>query len=284
MPAVSQLIARGDVNMAENLGKKLFTRHGPFDSWGDLWWSTIVKAVSTSAAPEVSEVALTHIATVDDVQGLLDVTIARWLDGLTPASRIDLLGQRNSKLVTIFLKLVTSRRLSALTLLSRLCYPTWKTSAGLCLTKNRQSSKAQFAIENTIILSQQLLMDVPPHRNESPVDLREALIMQTTRTEVFHDGNVSALVRHLPFLVVLQKSPLIFERTHEHVRSLIDSLGKTAEFKTASFRHLDELKDAFLSTEWSKSSNPELEDGMVDALKLIMSEGPSSEIICLIYC
>jgi len=64
---------------------------------------------------------------------------------------------------------------------------------------------------------------------------------------------------------------------HEHVSTLLDSLADTAEFKTAAFRHLHLLKDAFLSSEWSRPSDPGLETGMVDTLKLIMSETPATD-------
>jgi mediator of RNA polymerase II transcription subunit 12 len=278
MPEVISLLSKTDTGVATTFGKKMYARHGSFEAWSSTWWATVARAVSSSENSSVIEVTMAHIAAVDEE---LDETVTSWLDGLGHSGRVEMFGRRNSPLVVVLLRLVVQRRLTALTILSRMCYPAWKQAS--TTVSHRQSTRSQFTIENSVILSQQLLMNIPPHPALSPVNLCEAFVVQTTRTHVFYDGNVSALIRHLPFLVVLQKSPGIFTKTQENISLLIDSLGKTAEFKTAAFRLLDQLKDAFLSSEWSKSSNPELEGGMVDALKLIMSEGPS-ELIDIAWC
>jgi mediator of RNA polymerase II transcription subunit 12 len=278
MPVVEAAIKRGDTAAVAALGEKLFTRHGPFHNWGDLWWNAVVKAIwaapSQVSSNSLVDTALVHIFSVDDKVGCLDGTVSRWLDTLSPASKVDSLGQRSSPFLTILLNLVTSRRISSLTILEKLVFPIWQTTSSACLvSRARQSSKSQAAVENSVMLAHQLLVSIGPHRHLPPATLGEAFILFSARARVLHDTNVPSLIRHLPFLVVLQYSPSISSKTREYIATLLESLAATAEFKTAAFRHLEILKDAFLSSEWSKPSlDPGLETGMVDTLKLIMSE------------
>jgi mediator of RNA polymerase II transcription subunit 12 len=283
MPVVEAAIKRGDATSAAALGDKLFSRHGPFSTWGDLWWSTVVKAISavpTQVAPGSHiDTVLAHVSAVDDKAGALDSTVSRWLDTLTPLAKVDILGHRSSLFLVILINLVTSRRITSLTILNKLVFPIWQTTSSACLlSRARQSGKAQAAVENSVMLAHQLLVSTGPHRHLPPASLEEAFILYSSRAQVLHDTHVPSLIRHLPFLVVLQYSPSILTKTHDIISNLLDSLAATAEFKTAAFRHLDLLKDAFLSSEWSKPSlDPGLETGMVDTLKLIMSESTGTD-------
>jgi mediator of RNA polymerase II transcription subunit 12 len=276
MPDVEAAIKRGDPDSAASLGERMYTRHGPYAIWAELWWSTVVKAVSATANQasqgSLVDTAMAHISAVD--RGGLDPTVSAWLDTLQPAAKVELLGQRSSPFLHIFLRMITTRRLSSLTLLDKLVYPIWLSTATACLsTRLRQSSRVQAAVENTVMLAHQVLVTIGPHKHLPPSNLEEALVLQTARARVFHDTHVPSLIRHLPYLVVLQYSPAIWPKTHTQIGELLDSLAATAEFKTAAFRHLDLLKDAFLSSEWSKPSlESGLETGMVDTLKMIMSE------------
>jgi mediator of RNA polymerase II transcription subunit 12 len=280
---VEQAIKLGNPEQAAALGEKLFTRHGPYNSWGDLWWSTIMKAITQEQASKdpaaLVQTALAHITAVEAKDNTLDQTLSKWLDTVTPIAKIDLLGHRSSPFVPIFLTLIASRRISSFTLLEKLAFPVWQLTSSTCLlSRARQSARSQAAIENTVLLAHQLLITTGPYSHLPPANLEEAFILQSSRARVFYDTNVPSLVRHLPFLVVLQYSPSIAAGTHEHIAKLLDSLAGTAEFKTAAFRHLHLLKDAFLSSEWSKPSlDAGLETGMVDTLKLIMSETIASD-------
>lgn len=276
MPDVEQAVKRGDPESAASLGERMFTRHGPYAIWADLWWATVAKAISTNA-PQASqgsliETALAHISTVD--QGGLDATISNWLDTLQPPAKVDLFNQRSSPFLHILLRLIVSRRLTSLTVLDKLIFPVWHLTATTYLaSRSRQPSRVQAAVENTVMLAHQLLVTIGPHGHLPPSSLEEALVLQTARTRVLHDKHVPSLIRHLPYLVVLQYSRAIWPKTRGSIAELLDSLAATAEFKTAAFRHLDLLKDAFLSSEWSKPNlEVGLETGMVDTLKSIMSE------------
>jgi len=280
MPAVEQAIKLKNPEQAAALGEKLFKRHGPYSTWGDLWWVTVVKAIqydqSFTEPAALIDTVLAHVAIVESKDNSLDGTIGRWLDTMTPVAKVDLLGSRHSPFVTIFLRLVTTRRISSFTLLEKLAFPIWQLASSTCLvSKARQSSKIQAAVENSVLMAHQLLITTGPHTQLPPANLEEAFVLRSSRARVFYDTNVPSLVRHLPFLVVLQYSPSILLTTHEHISTLLNSLAGTAEFKTAAFRHLHLLKDAFLSSEWSKPSL-DLETGMVDTLKLIMSETPAT--------
>jgi len=283
MPAVEQAMKLRDPEQAVAMAQKLFKRHGPYSAWGDLWWVTVMKAIAfdqTLKEPTaLIDTVLAHVAAVESKDNTLDQTVGRWLDGLTPIAKVDLLGHRHSPFVAIFLHLVTERRLSSFTLLEKLAFPIWQFIATTCLTsRTRQSSRSQAAAENAVLLAHQILITTGPHTHLPPANLEEVFVLKSSRAKVLYDTNVPSLVRHLPYLVVLQYSPSILTHTHEHIRTLLDSLAGTAEFKTAAFRHLHLLKDAFLSSEWSKPSlDPGLETGMVDTLKLIMSETPASD-------
>lgn len=276
MPDVEQAIKRGDPESAANLGERMYTRHGAYLVWADLWWSTVVKSISATthqaSQGHLVDTAMAHISAVD--RGGLDPTVASWLDTLQPSTKVDLLGQRSSPFLHIFLRLITTRRLSSLTILDKLVFPIWHSIATSCLaTRSRQSSRTQAAVENTVMLAHQLLVAIGPHKHLPPSNLEEVLVLQTARTRVLHGSHVKSLIRHLPYLVVLQYSPAIWSKTHSQIGELLNSLAATAEFKTAAFRHLDALKDAFLSSEWSKPGlESGLENGMVDTLKMIMSE------------
>jgi len=282
MPAVEQAIKLRNPEQAAALGEKLFKRHGPYSTWGDMWWVTVVKAIlldqSFKEPTALIDTVLAHVAAVESRDNTLDGTVARWLDTLTPIAKVELLGHRPSPLMAIFLHLVTSRRISSFTILEKLAFPIWQLVSTTCLaSRTRQSSKTQAAVENSVLMAHQLLITTGPHTLLPPANLEEAFVLRSSRAKVFYDTNVPSLVRHLPFLVVLQHSPSILTTIHEHVSTLLDSLADTAEFKTAAFRHLHLLKDAFLSSEWSRPSDPGLETGMVDTLKLIMSETPATD-------
>jgi mediator of RNA polymerase II transcription subunit 12 len=90
---------------------------------------------------------------------------------------------------------------------------------------------------------------------------------------VFHASNVESLIQQLPALVVLERSKIVPEKTRAQIQLIFRGLAALPQFKTAAFRNLDVLKDAFLSNDWIKRSNDSaLETGMVEGLKLMMSD------------
>ena len=133
-------------------------------------------------------------------------------------------------------------------------------------------------MEAAVTLAQQLFLTTPPNAQLPPVNLQQALIIQTARAEVFESTNVQLLIRHLPFLVVLEVAKGVSERLRGQSSTLLQSLAMAPSFKAAVFRHLDLLKGVFLSSEWSRPLlDPSIEAGMVDTLKLIMSDGRQSK-------
>jgi mediator of RNA polymerase II transcription subunit 12 len=66
------------------------------------------------------------------------------------------------------------------------------------------------------------------------------------------------------------------DKTKDQIALFFRDLATIPEFKTAAFRHLALLKDAFLSSNWGKA-DPAVETGMIETLKAIMSEGPPSK-------
>jgi len=286
MGQLQQTISTGNVAAAKVLAGKLFTRHGPFASWSAVWWSTLVNAFLApdgARTSSVVEASMAHITEVDDhTDSTLDSVVASWLEDMLVPSVIDMLALRSAPcLIEILLNLVAKRRLRIVPrLLSRLAYTTWKHAAsGVLATKGRLSTKCLRAVEGSMILTQHLLLTTPPNPALPPINLRQSLVMQTERRTAFNATNVPDLIRHLPFLVILDTARTAPERLKQQITDLLQGLARTPQFKAAAFRSLHILKDAFLSNEWSKPGiDPSVEARMVDGLKLIMSQGSSCEI------
>lgn len=285
MGPLHHAIAKGDVATAKSLSAKLYTRHGPFASWSGTWWSTVVKAIQNSDAHKaisVVDAAIAHIEQVDaNTDSKLGSVVVAWLEKDTPTEVLDLLSVKSSPvLCEILLNLVAHRRLHIVpTLLEKLAYGTWKQAAMAVLaTKGRLSSRNLRAVESSMVLTQHLLLNAPPNPALPPINLRQALVIQTERGSALSKANVPTLIRHLPFLIVLAKSRFTPEQLKREISVLFQGLATTPPFKAAAFRNLHILKDAFLSNEWSKPGiDAAVEEGMVDALKLIMSQGSSCE-------
>ncbi|KAK4684962.1 hypothetical protein P7C73_g5195, partial [Tremellales sp. Uapishka_1] len=276
---------KGDTTAVCALAPKMFIRHGPFSNWSSPWWQTIIEVVE-SASPNGSTPLLVlgsvvaHVEKVVNYLGdLLDPVVASWLAGHAASARIELLGRKTSfALSNLVLTLAVRRLLSAATILESMVYPDWKHASSITLSARRLPRNSMNALENTVVIAQQLLL-TKEHKHLPPTTLRESLVLQTTRQKVFSGVKMETLIQHLPYLVVLGTTKTFSEKLKAQISNLLDSLAKTQEFKTAAFRHLDLLKDAFLSSEWSKkSSDPALEAGMVETLKLIMSDGSSGTL------
>ncbi|BEI81318.1 hypothetical protein CcaverHIS002_0204780 [Cutaneotrichosporon cavernicola] len=254
MEGLRQVITTGSVDKAITLASKMFARHGKFDLWSATWWQSVIQAVQAGEAgkPNAVNAAVAHISEVIDLAG----------DGSFAPSVLRML-----------LMLIVKRILGSHTLLEQVLFPELKHAASLVSGPHpRLSRKRTYAVEWAVTLAQQLLL-CTPHRSLPPVSLREAYVVQTARAAAFHASNVANLIQHLPVFVVLERSKLVPEKTRNQIGVIFRGLAELPQFKTAAFRNLDVLKDAFLSNDWIKRSNDSsLETGMVEGLKLMMSD------------
>lgn len=242
----------------------------------------MIAAIQASdGTSSVINAALAHIETLDDqTRDRLDTVATKWLEELSVAQAETLLaGKASSALYTVLLNLVAHRRLRVVSvILGRLVYPIWKHVASLALSSKRFPTKHARAMGTTLILTQHFLLAVPPNKNLPPNNLRQALILRTERSRAFDINNVQTLIKHLPFLVVLDTAKNRPDRLHTQISTLLQGLADTPTFNAAAFRHLNILKDVFLSNEWSKPGmDPILETAMVEALKQIMSQSSPGE-------
>ena len=283
MGPLHHAIAKGDIASARGLAAKLFTRHGPFSSWAITWWSTIVKAIQCSdynKGSSVIDAVIVHVEKVEEkTDSKLGSVVISWLEKQNPTEFVEILSAKSSAaFCEILLNLVAHRRLRIVpNLLDKLAYGIWKHAALAALaSKGRLSSKTLRAVESSMILTQHLLLTAPPNPTLPPINLRQSLVIQTERGSALSKANVPSLIRHLPFLIVLDQSRYTPDRLKRDISNLLQGLAITPPFKAAAFRNLHILKDAFLSNEWSKPGmDSGVEAGMVDALKLIMSQGSS---------
>ena len=288
MGPLHQAISTGNIAAAKILAPKLFSRHGPYKAWSTLWWTTLVQAIQASQparSSEVVEASLAHIEEVDDnTDATLDSVIGKWLEDMSQASVLQLLSSRvASPMIEVLLNLIAHRRLRIVPrILEKLVYTIWKLAAtSVIASKGRISANTIQAVTSCMVLAQQLLLTTPPNPNLPPINLRQSLVLQTERGTALNGSNVPTLIRHLPFLVILDKARGTPDKVREQISTLLRGLARTPQFKAAAFRHLPILKDAFLSNEWGKPGmDPGVESGMVDALKLIMSQSSSSKFLC----
>ncbi|KLT44190.1 hypothetical protein CC85DRAFT_283709 [Cutaneotrichosporon oleaginosum] len=278
MEGLRQVITAGNTEKAVGLAPKMFTRHGKFDLWSTTWWQNVIQAVQAGEAgkPNAVNAAVAHITEVIDQagDGSLRPVFVTWVASLTPSTRVDLFGRRSvPPVVRMLLVLIVRRLLGSHTLLEQVLFPELKHAASLVSASHpRLSSKRTYAVEWAVTLAQQLLL-CTPHKSLPPASLREAYVVQTARAAAFHASNVPNLIQHLPVLVVLERSKLVPEKTRNQIGVIFRGLAELPQFKTAAFRNLDVLKDAFLSNDWIKRSNDSsLETGMVEGLKLMMSD------------
>ncbi len=269
-------IAEGDHRALTLISAKLFAR-GPFAHWSTLWWANVTLGlqVDVSNSSTIISSAISHVIEVAHRSGeTTNATFTAWLEGMSPSARFDLLAQP-SAICTFVLNLAAQRQIHLVPIFDKLAYLVWKEVATSALTSKGRINHAR-AVSSTVTLAQQLLLSSPPNRTLSPTNICEALIIQTARTEIFNNINIKSLIRHLPFLVVLETSRGMPSEIRGQISTFLQSLAMSSEFKAAVFRHPDLLKEVFLSNEWSKPTlDPLLETGMVDTLKLIMPDGSS---------
>ncbi|WRT64690.1 uncharacterized protein IL334_001624 [Kwoniella shivajii] len=282
LPSFQQVLSGAKEEAAINLASKLFVRHGTLVNWSSAWWTSIIGVLQHPSAHVSHESIVrtinSHIIAVKrESKDSLEPVIISWLESSSPAALIETFGKRSGVIIIHFLLgLIVNRCLSTLTVLERLVYPIWKHVSGSALAhRKRLSSKQTQAVTNIINISSQLLVSPPLVDSLPPTNSIDSLVVLAYRQAVFCGTSVQNFIRHLPLLVVLGKSNLLPDSTTSTISSMLRCLAMTAEFKTAAFRNLNVLKDAFLSTEWSKPSSAYgLEAGMEDTLKLIMSEKP----------
>ncbi len=286
MVVIRKAVSEADLRTLASMSAKLFSRHGPFSSWSAQWWATVVLGIQsakmdTSTQPAITSATLTHVVDVlDQSTDTLDPVVSSWLDSMPASALQDLLAQENSALIcTFLLSLAAQRRLQTVPVLHKLVYPAWKHAATTAIVASGRLSGSHLrSVDATVVVAQQLLLTTPPNHQLPPVDLRQALIIQTARTKVFDSNNIRDLIRHLPYLVILQTVQGVSDKMRRQIAHLLQTLAMASNFKAAVFRHLELLKSVFLSNEWSQPSfDHSIEAGMVDALKLIMSDGSSGE-------
>lgn len=280
------MIQSADMELAIQLGKDMYSRHGPFDAWDKQWWETIANALNSVASTgndkrleSAIRTAGAHIDQVTEHLALeLDAVMIAWLGTLNRKRQVEHLGA-NGWLMRLILVLITRRRLSIVTILDHLLYPLWEHLAPVAMNQSTYLSEAQLqAVESSITIMDQLFLTLPPNRSLPPLDQEEALIAQTSRAEVFTNPRTPDLIRHLPLLVVLGSSSNVPDDIRNHVGRFFADLSLIPAFKTAIFRHLPLLKDAFLTSDWSRPGiGPEIEQGLVETLKGMMREGNSSD-------
>lgn len=285
MGPLSQAISSGSIGTAMSLAPNLYTRHGPFANWSTVWWKTILRGIQNAESRKAASIinaALGHIEHCDNLtDDTLDSVVSTWLDSATTTDMLDLLASKSaSVIIDILLNLVARRRLRIVPLmLEKLAYAVWKQAGtAIIVSKGHLSNKSLRAFESSMTLAQHLLLTTPPNPELPPINLQQSLILQTERGVALNGTNVPSLIRHLPFLVVIDTVRGTSPVAREQISTLMKGLATTPQFKAAAFRHLHILKDAFLSNEWSKPSlDAAIETAMVDALKLIMSQGSSCE-------
>lgn len=285
MGPLVQAISSGNISAAMAMALKLFSRHGSFSLWSAAWWANIIRGIQiadTRKSAAVANAVLGHIEEVlkqneDD----LDPVLLAWLDTTTELDHVELLAGKSAPIIIdVLLNLVARRRLHTVPrLLDRLSYAIWKHAGNAIMaSKGHLSNRNLGASEHSIILAQHLLLTQPPNSELPPINLQQSLIIQTERRAALNGTNVPLLIRHLPFLVVIDTARETSNQVREQISTLLQGLATTPQFKAAAFRHLNILKDAFLSNEWSKPSlSASIETAMVDALKLIMSPGTPCE-------
>ncbi|WVO16601.1 hypothetical protein L204_104280 [Cryptococcus depauperatus] len=274
-----QILLSGNEDIISTIAPALHHHYGFFHLWSSKWWTLIIDVIQKAESEQklclYRMISKHMIAVFQEYQESFDSIVGSWLSSFTSARLLDIFGNHTSKIMTqLLLFLVSHRALSTTTIFDKMIYPIWKLTLMWALPPRKRLSSEQIqSIVSTIDLVSQLLV-LPPLESELPPTLlTEAIVIQASRQNIFHDHHVKLLIQHMPVLVVFEQNQLLPEQTTTKIGEILNSLASSAEFKTAAFRHLSILKDAFLAREWSgPGMDQELEGRMVDVLKLIMSE------------
>lgn len=276
MDAVIGAVASASEVNAVELAGKLFSRHGPFSLWATVWWEAVMCAVQrlSPAATLAVHTAIAHATRVhklaDDTQ--VDSAIRDWASKLEVSDRVGLLSSSSTtSLIQVLLGLVARRCSSATTLVTCIVEPLWAAlSAGL---PKRLTTSQSLALDNSLILAEQLLLDSPPSAHLPPTTNCEAQIFQASRAAVLQDPIMVNLIRQLPSLVALKLSRGMPPSIATHVDSFSRALARTIPFKVAVFRHIDLMQDSFSSTAWTKSGSAgDLAEAMVSTVKMLVAK------------
>lgn len=110
-------------------------------------------------------------------------------------------------------------------------------------------------------------------------ELRTAQCFKANAAAIFEDHQaMQDFIQHLSFLPVFEVALQDLPDVSAEVAALREGVCALAIFKKGAFRHLDVLKDAFLTRQVRLANESQLDAALVDALLLIMTESDEGEL------
>ncbi len=109
-------------------------------------------------------------------------------------------------------------------------------------------------------------------------ELRTAQCFKANAAAIFEDHQaMQDFIQHLSFLPVFEVALQDLPMVSAEVAAFREGVSALATFKKGAFRHLDVLKDAFLTRQVRLTNESQLDAALVDALLLIMTESDEGE-------
>jgi mediator of RNA polymerase II transcription subunit 12 len=202
----------------------------------------------------------------------LDSHVLGWFLGPGKIEVSALSAEAWDTLIVVLLYLSMHGALRTTTILKGLVYPAWELGSVTAAQQFQSSTEPFLQAANT--LCRQLLLneagsgDVMP-----PSDLLDLQGLRTRRQEVYRQSHFCSLLYQIPILVMMENNPRVPEELRGEVNAIRVALCERTDFRTAVFRNLEAVRQAFESVALpGDSANSNLDKELTTALRIVLCE------------
>lgn len=281
----------GDLVKVESTARLLSER---FDQ--DPRFPTIVWRCATDSLAAAQQMAEDHGSSLSAITRLLTVigdlhdlrpsgglrgAFAQWADQHAQNSFVDLHAGAPDTLADFLLQLVDNRILMGKAILHHLILPIWlHLSQSRTVLAGTPSGREVNLLQMSSTFCRVLFLSRGDRMtSNSPWGLRAAQCFWAHTAAIFEDSPaMEEFIQHLAVLPLLELSFCAHaSATSRDVTMLREGVSALATFKKAAYRHLDVLKEAFLTRRAGIQHEKKFDTRLVEALLLIMTDNEDGE-------
>jgi hypothetical protein len=285
---VQQIHRERELSKVQKVGRDLWQRFDHDPDFPAVVWRNALDSVQAVREAEGTESqrhqAVASIATLLSTVGDLHANLNGWRSSIyawcaeqAKGGFPDLSAKSDDVLMDLFLALVEHRSLSTKSVLHYLIQPIWRhLSQSRAMLNGSPTQRDINVLLCSVRFSRYAFsLKVDDQDGRDPDDcLRTSQCFRANAAAVFEDNSaMQDLIQHLALLPVFEVALQLTPTVAAEVCALREGISNLATFKKGAFRHLDLLKDAFLTRQVRLSTNEtQLDTALVEGLLLIMTE------------
>jgi mediator of RNA polymerase II transcription subunit 12 len=202
----------------------------------------------------------------------MDEQVLQWFLG-PGKSEVIALGNDAWDIMTIVIHYLSVHgALKTSTILRGLVYPAWQ----LTSTASTEQFPEVYLRGANNLFELLVLREQGATEGTPPSDLLDIQRIRTLRQDVYREPHFSLLVASIPTLISIERNDIIAEDLRLASMTLRYALCELDDFRQATHRNLDAVRDAFERPLQEGGIQDDLGDAMVDALRLVLRESNNS--------